>query len=101
MEIGAAHAGYAAADAAQVKRNAAPEQPKDGPLGPDAPQAKERGEAVVFGGSLANSDASSSSRDAERQRKIERHDAQHQRSEEKREAADQRRAERQEVDIRA
>jgi len=99
MEIATAHAGYAVADAAQTKRNPAPEQPKDGPLGADAPQAKSRGEAVVFGGSLANADASSGSRDAERQRKIDRNAAQHQESAERREAAVQRRAERREVDV--
>jgi len=58
------------ADAANAQRNVDPAHPEDGPFRANAPQAKAHGEAVVFGGALANLDSGSSGRDATRESKI-------------------------------
>ncbi|WP_374575130.1 hypothetical protein [Phenylobacterium sp.] len=62
-------------DVANAKRNIDPAHPKDGPYGQNAPQAQStkeaetRGQAVVFGGSLARLDHGSATRDGVRQSK--------------------------------
>lgn len=71
MEISSAFATHSGAEIINSKRNSDQAQPKDGPLGAAAPEPQDRGAAVVFGGSLANSDRSAKSRDAERQSKVE------------------------------
>lgn len=108
MEITKGYVHPPSTDAATPKTNTDQARPKDGPLGQNAPEAKSRGEAVVFGGSLANLDAASSTRDAERQSKVKRreagrqqraarHDIAHQRMVEHRQAAHQRMTERREA----
>ncbi len=64
--------GVVPAEAASSRRQPDSSQPKDAPFSGAGPQPQSRGEAVVFGGSLANLDRSSNTRDAERQRRIER-----------------------------
>lgn len=71
MEVSSSFATHSGAETVSSKRPVEPAQPKDGPFGASAPEPQDRGAAVVFGGSLGNSDKPSQSRDAERQSKVE------------------------------
>ena len=75
------------AEAPPPRRPVDPALPKDGPLGQGAPEPQRRGEAVVFGGSLANSDRAAASRDSDRQRKVDRQAEREQRADARREHA--------------
>lgn len=99
MEVSSSFATHSGAEIVSSKRPVESTQPKDGPFGAAAPEPQDRGAAVVFGGSLANSDRSSKSRDAERQSKVEdkprdaaSRQASHDRSEATRQRADEERA---------
>ncbi|MFN3521537.1 MAG: hypothetical protein ACK4YQ_04760 [Phenylobacterium sp.] len=94
MDVVNIHAGAVPPDPSAARRPVNPAQPVDGPMGRDAPQPQSRGEAVVFGGSLANMDPGSRSRDSVRQSKLERREAEQEQSAERRAEADARRAER-------
>ncbi|WP_374575129.1 hypothetical protein [Phenylobacterium sp.] len=104
MEIASSFATSSGTDVFAARRQDAA-QTKDAPAATPPAEPASRGAAVVFGGSLANLDQSSRSRDAERQSKIEdkrRDEAETQRKAALEKGADERReaqADGQQVDV--
>ena len=99
MEVASSNATSSGAEAAAARRPLETPQRRHAPVSHEPPEPKSRGEAVVYGGSLANLDSGTASRDAARQSKIDRREDQELRSAERRDASRQRRAEQREVDV--